>query len=75
MTAIAEAARLGYLRGVLDELAAADREDAAAVAWTEPLRQLAQRFAFDALRERLTRIDGAADAVSSARGPAERAHG
>jgi len=60
--AIGEAARLGYLRGVQDELAAADAEDPAAMRWTEPLRRLAQSFAFDALRERLARIDAGADA-------------
>jgi len=66
--AIVEAARLGYLRGVLDELAAADAEDASVAGWTEPLRQMAQRFAFDALRERL-----ADPAVAIAANPADTA--
>jgi signal transduction histidine kinase/CheY-like chemotaxis protein/purine-cytosine permease-like protein len=70
--AIAEAARLGYLRGVLDELAEAEAEDAAATAWTEPLRQQAQRFAFDALRERLAGIEAEAP---RAPGAVEQPHG
>ncbi|MET0207987.1 MAG: ATP-binding protein, partial [Burkholderiaceae bacterium] len=55
--AIADAAHRGYLRGVLDELAAAEAADATVRAWTEPLRLLAQRFAFDAVRDRLAGLE------------------
>jgi CheY-like chemotaxis protein len=56
LRALAELAELGYLRGLLDQLAEIDALDAGHGEFTARLRTLARQFQFDAIKDLLANV-------------------